>query len=509
MSLFSENKDFYPTPSSVIAKMVEPFRTGGCRTGFRGSDLYTMEILEPSAGKGNILDYLKETCFVKTRSLYAIEQDPDLVHILQSKGYKVIANDFLEYKPDYAIDLIIANPPYSNGEDHILHMWNILHSGHIICLLNSETVLNPFSQKRQLLAKIIQDNGSVEHIGKVFQDAERRTAVESCIVRLSKKSESKFDFKFENVTKETEHDFSEEIAGNNLAINDLTGNLIRCYDKTKDAFVKYIQARKELAYYSEAILPKTRNIDSITDQAFKDSGEDTARYNSFLDQIKLSAWQNILSKLNIEKYLTNSVLNNFQEFAKNQGALDLTKENIHELIMMIVGNRDQIMKQAVIDVFDLFTKYHQVNRIHPEGWKTNEAWIVGSKIILPRYIEMGYHGYFSVNYNYSQEFRDIEKVMCYISGIDYNELNQPLGSEKYGTPDREKKFVKLGLEQAIRRVKIGDTGWSDSEFFQLRCYKKGTIHIKFKSEELRAKFNQIACLGKFNLGYQTKRRKAA
>jgi len=497
---FSANKNFYPTPDHLIADMVAPLNRDG-------KSMQNMQVLEPSAGSGNILDYLVSTKKVRPRNLYAIEQDPNLVHILQSKGYKVIANDFLDYHPDYSIDCIIANPPYDKGDEHLLHMWNILHSGEIVCLLNAETIKNPHSQRRKLLAKIIEDHGSVEMIGRQFQDAERQTLVDSCIVRLSKVAASKFDFKFENVTKETEYDFSEQIAGNSIAINDVTGNLIRCYEKTKDAFILLMKAKKELSFYSSAILSGSYRMDTITALTYKEGNTDATRYNIFLDEIKLAAWQGILNKLNIQKYLTHAVLSNFHEFAKNQGALDLTKENIHQVIMMIVGNRDQIMVQAVMDVFDIFTKYYSENREHPEGWKTNEAWIVGDRIILPGYIQMGYGGYYSTNHAKWQQFQDIEKVCCYLSGIDFSTLDLQVGTQSYGAPERDRKYNRIGLKTAIHRVEIGATGWHDSEFFAIRCYKKGTIHLKWKDETLRTKFNQIACQGKFNLGYSTKKRK--
>lgn len=497
---FNDNKNFYPTPEHLIRQMIAPLNGPG-------KNLGNMQILEPSAGSGNILDYLFESKKVRQRNLYAIEQDPDLVHILQSKGYKVIANDFLDYHPDYSINCIIANPPYDKGDEHLLHMWEILHSGEIVCLLNAETVRNPFSQKRKLLVKLIEDYGSVEWIGKQFQDAERKTAVDSCIVRLSKEAVSKFAFKFINVTKETKHDFSEEIVGNSIAINDVAGNLIRCYEKTKDAFVQLMQAKKALEFYSSPIMSSSYRMDTITEQVYKEGNTDESRYNIFLDEIKLSAWQGILNKMNIQKYLTYAVLSNFHEFAKNQGALDLTKENIHNLIMMIVGNRDQIMTQAVMDVFDLFTRYHSENREHVEGWKTNEAWIVGERIILPGYIQMGYGTTYNTNHAKWQQFQDIEKVMCYLSGIDFANLDQLEDEVPHGTPEKEKKYVRIGLKTAINRVEIGAPGWHQSEFFQIRCFKKGTIHLKWSSEELRAKFNQIACKGKFNLGYSTKKKK--
>jgi phospholipid N-methyltransferase len=79
-------KDFYPTPHSVIRKMVSPYY----------DKLSDLTILEPSAGKGDILDALVGMRQVKKRNLYAIELNPDLKLVLQGKEYKVIADDFLK-----------------------------------------------------------------------------------------------------------------------------------------------------------------------------------------------------------------------------------------------------------------------------------------------------------------------------------------------------------------------------------------------------------------------------
>ena len=47
MNMFSYNSDFYPTPEEVIAQMM------------MGEDIVGKTILEPSAGSGNIVDWLK------------------------------------------------------------------------------------------------------------------------------------------------------------------------------------------------------------------------------------------------------------------------------------------------------------------------------------------------------------------------------------------------------------------------------------------------------------------
>jgi tRNA1(Val) A37 N6-methylase TrmN6 len=97
--------------------------------------------------------------------VYAIEKNPELCMILHEKGYKILDNDFLEYKKDTDFNAIIMNPPFSNGDEHFLKAWEMIDNGTIVCLLNAETINNPFSEKRKLIKKIIEDNGgTVENL---------------------------------------------------------------------------------------------------------------------------------------------------------------------------------------------------------------------------------------------------------------------------------------------------------------------------------------------------------
>ncbi len=91
--MFTYNQDFFPTPGHLINKM--PF-------GLDFSRIHT--ILEPSAGKGDIVEKLKEKEGHLTRygtkysfDIDCIEIDQNLRHILKGKNYRVVYNNFLTY----------------------------------------------------------------------------------------------------------------------------------------------------------------------------------------------------------------------------------------------------------------------------------------------------------------------------------------------------------------------------------------------------------------------------
>ena len=170
------NSDFYPTPSSLVYKMIEWL------------DLKESIILEPSAWKWDILDIVKNRMWNNSKQrLYAIEIEEDLQTILKWKGYKVIDSDFLKYDWDIDFNLIIANFPFSNWDEHFLKSWEIMKNWAIVCLLNAETIKNPYSEKRKLINRIIEDNnGTVEYIQNAFTTAERKTGVEVALIKINK-----------------------------------------------------------------------------------------------------------------------------------------------------------------------------------------------------------------------------------------------------------------------------------------------------------------------------------
>lgn len=488
------DSEFYPTPPDVIRRMLEPYTTKE----HDYQSLANLTILEPSAGKGDILDYIKENYFKFNNNdfkPYAIELNPDLRFILQEKRYNVIAENFLTYTGDYYFDLILMNPPFSNGDEHLLKAWEILEEGQICCLLNAETINNQCTERRKLLSKIIKDNGTLEYLGNCFKSAEHPTPVTAVMVRLKKKAAtSKLNFEFESVSSESHPDINEDTLKNPIATRDIIGNMILQYGQLKEFFVKHMSINEGLRFYSQGILGEYQSIDKIVEQS-ENAGNHKQQYNKFCDMMKLEIWTLIIHKIKMDKYMTNNVQKKFFEFMNAQGCMDFTKENVENLLKMLFLNRENILENAITDVFDLFTKYHKENRCYIEGWKTNDKWKVNRKVILPRWVIYGdytsadslkrYGDRMKTNYSYHSEYADIDKVMCYITGTRYESCYTLHQSIDYNL-------------KRIGNIKTGDKfdNTGESEFFNYRFWRKGTLHIEFKDPELWKEFNMRACAGK-------------
>ena len=86
---------------------------------------------------------------------------------------------------------ILMNPPFSNGDEHLLKAISLAEKtgSTIVCLLNAETIRNPFSNKRKaLLQKLKEYHAEYEYVQNAFASgtsAERHADVEVVIISLS------------------------------------------------------------------------------------------------------------------------------------------------------------------------------------------------------------------------------------------------------------------------------------------------------------------------------------
>lgn len=241
--MFTDNKDFYPTPLAIINKMLNNISFNQIKT-----------ILEPSAGKGNILDVLEqEKKYYKHLDIDCIEKDENLQHILKGKGYKLIHNDFLTFDSMKEYDVIFMNPPFSNGDKHLLKAIELQekHGGCIVCLLNSETLNNTFSNTRKDLQRKLQEhNAQIEIIENGFFDAERKTNVEIALIKIIFEEQKKESFIYTNNLKETELQAEyEEQEQNFLVQNDYLKAIVEQYKLEIKIGIDLIKEYKAMSKY--------------------------------------------------------------------------------------------------------------------------------------------------------------------------------------------------------------------------------------------------------------------
>ena len=129
--------------------------------------------------------------------------------------------------------------------------------------------------------------------------------------------------------------------------------------------------------------------------------------------------------------------------------------------------------RSINDAFDNMTRWHEENREHFEGWKSNEAYRVKQRCILPNAVRYDW-GRFDVEYHRGQELSDIDRALCVVSGRNYDGI--------------------VTICSAIRGHCTTQEAYSS--FFKMRWFKKGTLHLWWLDEQLRQDFNVAAARGK-------------
>ena len=481
--MFNDTQDFYPTPKELVFKMLDKLQ----------SDNYGLNkckyILEPECGKGDIVNVYKEY-YLKDRNKYntkysnietntdkyikfdVIEYDKTLNSLLRGQNYNIIWNDYLTFDPPRFYDLIIQNVPFSNGAKHLLKSICIQEriGGKILCIINAETIKNPYSKERiELSNKLREYNADIEYIQEAFIYAERKTDVEIALIYLKipmKNTETMFEqeFKRENVNIDSDYSFKSVIPKMNklqqllLEFNICKNSIIKIYEERER--IKYLfqglSIKQEIGIMCSETLPKTH-----------------IKINDYISQLTLEYWEKFINETDFKSKLPSKLKNDFSYNMERQADIPFTIENCRYFYENIMSSIPKSYEQTVAEVFDKLTSKYSYSyaswnkNIHMySGWKTNNAYMIKGKNIIPCYLEYSY-----------QCVPDVLKDLTII----FNNLTG-------------KKFI---LDTDVIRKKIQSCEKNiDGEFFYLDVYQKGTIHIKYKDENLLKQFNILAGKGK-------------
>lgn len=457
-------KEFYPTPDELIETMIFGVEVSG------------KFILEPSAGKGNIVDHLKK---LGAKNIITFEKNDDLRSILTNKC-SVIGKDFFDCKPEMIshVNLIIMNPPFSNADKHILHAWTIAPEGcEIVALCNAETVLNGYTAHRNQLNQVIKNYGTATTIKDSFSNAERKTDVEIALIRLFKPATSK-EFDYEGFFM----DQDDEVDG----IGIMPFNEIR---SIVNSYIGAVKCWDEFQMVNEKMNRYTSPIGFGSGFEFKVGYDNSViTKESFSKEMQKKSWSYIFSKMNLNKYVTSGVMQDINKFVETQSKYPFTMKNVYKMFEIIIGTREQTMNRALEEVFDKLTMHYKDNRYHVEGWATNSHYLVNKKFILEGVVsydsrwdsdrsnmKFGYDTY-SV-----RKMNDLNKALSYLMGVD-NGLNDLYQYKREMTKKENGELIEPD------QLKYGK--WFDWGFFEMKGYMKGTLHVKFKDENVWATFNR-------------------
>lgn len=470
MNIF-DNLDFYPTPNDVIETMFE-----------EASIIPTGKIiLEPSAGKGNIVDY----CIANgAKRVLACEINDDLKLILASKC-EVIGSDFLKINSiDIShVDMIVMNPPFSKQEEHILHAWSISPPGcTILSLCNYYSIYQADTKKAKEVEMLAIEQGAMIRLGSVFNQAERKTNVDIGLIALHKPMDESNNFAgYFSLDDEDSMDKTEEGVARYNYVQDIVG--------------RYVQALK---LYSNVVKVEgeINNVISIFNSPIHfspNTSDSSDRYNPitydvFKKRLQQSAWKLVFNKYEMNKYVTKGVKENLNKFIQTQQNTPFTVKNVYLMLQMIVGTHADRMDKVLVEAFENICSFSSLNSTAGEKWKTNSNYKINRRFIHPWicvYDKDLPKNYTYTGYSENESVGDIVKALCFITGTNWD--------------------YKLNLTYFLSENKIPWGQWVEWGFFRIRGYKKGTMHFEFLDQKVCDEFNRrVASIKGWRLPQDTK-----
>jgi len=440
-------------------------------------------ILEPSAGKGDIADAVQEKFKNyggnwrqnRTADIDTVELDDNLRHVLKGKGYKVIHDDFLTLQTFKSYDLLIMNPPFSTGDKHLLKALEMQKDGgKVVCLLNAETVKNPFSNTRKDLNRKIEEyEADVEFMDGAFADAERKTGVEVALIKVNIPKVDRKSIIIEGLRKEEVHRTQEDYS-NSVTSADFLKSIVEQYNFEIKAGLNLINE-----FYSMKPFMLTSNKEkcssSIIHLSVEGSSDSHSTQNAYIEKVRYKYWETLFQSDLFASLFTSDLQHQYMDKIKELTGYDFSLYNIYQIRADIAKIMMKSVEKTILDLFEEFShKSHwhdetSKNIHYYDGWKTNKAWIINRKVI----IRLNGFNSWSANLDYSyaviQKLMDTEKVFNYLdAGLsDHIDLKEIL---KQAEKDLETRKIQL-------------------KYFTVTFYKKGTCHIEFTNLDLLKKFN--------------------
>ena len=490
-------KTFYPTPRQVAEKLLDDVDLKGVKY-----------ILEPSAGKGDLLKAAvgyKQTVLRKRYGLYelgypeteyewkrawsgihadCIEIDPALRRMLEEDGLRVIHDDFLTFETQMRYDLCLMNPPFDQGADHLLKALDLMkRGGQIACILNAETIRNPYSYKREELLKLLNQYGAhIRYMEKAFTDAERQTDVDVALVTVNIPAATQMDSSIiDEMRKAPTYKSMDAPSGvSEMVQYNAIQEWVNRFDFEVACGLRMIDEYKALRFSDEqgdrpllslGIGSKGGAIDLKEADNFK---------NIFIRETRRKYWNKLFMQPVITEKFTSNILNELRDNVNRLADYEFSVYNILTMIIKYNANAIKGIEDTIIELFDKWTAsyWHEdsPNRHYFNGWCTNDCFRINKKVII---------SFYAYGYNYGTGTEQLEgyKVREYLEDIEKTLDYLDCGKTEWDVPIRDI------VEQANKDGKFKNV---ETKFFFATFYKKGTAHLVFKNMDLLEKFNMFA-----------------
>ena len=509
---------FYPTPPELAEKLLE-----GLKWGYEG----IKTVLEPSAGTGNLIkaviaaaewasngaefevdmieldpalrgiladtfsEKAKDAAYEKNEELrqtyYTALRNQEPHNELERKWLdakkeydclkftspRIVHDNFLTYDSRKPYDLIVMNPPFEDGDLHLMKAIALQerYGGQIRCILNANTILKPCTNRRKALVQKLRElNAEICMEQGAFKDAERQTDVDVAIIRIDIPVPVHTSDIYEKLKKAQEENTSAASGPTELVENDFIRQIIAQYNLEVDTGCELIrQYNAAVPYILDSFGEDSSPVIRL---AISDSHADKPDINKFLKAVRMKYWRKLFQDPRITGQLTSNLSHELHAMVREMQYYDFSEYNILCLICEINCKMERAVQEAILELFDTLSTKHswypecQKNIHYYNGWASNKAHKVNKKVVIPAHGVFDCYGKENAfnTYNAFSFLSDIEKCLNYLDG---------------------NRSVPVSIDRQLRLANsAGKTRNIQLKFFDVSFFKKGTCHITFTNMEL-------------------------
>ncbi len=160
-------------------------------------------------------------------------------------------------------------------------------------------------------------------------------------------------------------------------------------------------------------------------------------------------------------------------------SMEINMVNIEMLIMSLQYNQKDLLIDSCVSLFQRITKHHMneysKNLHYYNGWKTNNAFKVNPKIIIP----ISYGGFDLMFGNWIKD--------------SYNKIDYSIRN----LIDDITRMMQLFNSSITNEFTTEGNNEFETKWMKFKIFKKGTVHIWFKDTDTLSKFNYV-CGQHFN-----------
>lgn len=528
---------FYPTPPALAERLL---------SGIKWEEVEN--VLEPQAGKGNIVRAVMEKYSALHRygdwelNVDCIEIDPYLRSILQYEfcgrrqsevsarldqlekkrkydsrtqcrgeltgdeagEYKalsherellrrlnlhIIHDDFHTFQSRKHYDLIAMNPPFADGDAHLLKAIEIQrrNGGMIRCILNAETIRNPYTNRRRFLVRKLRElEAEIKYAEGAFSDGERSTDVEVALIAVNIPVPKRESTIFDRLRRASKVDEPAPKDVTEMTVADFMGQIVSRFNVEVDAGIELIREYEAMRPYVLDSFEGTKYSYPNLTLCVGDPGRalrgDVPSVNKYLRLVREKYWRALFSNKEFVGKLTSNLRAQYMEKVSAMADFDFTLFNIQQIAEQMNAEMGRGIQETIVALFDKLTQEHSFypecskNIHYYNGWKTNKVHKINRKVIIPTYglfSSYSWHKETFEVYEAEKVISDIEKVFDYLDG------NATASVDLHGV--------------LLRACEAGQTRNIGCKYFDVTLYKKGTMHIRFRNQALVDRFNIYCC----------------